>query len=102
MDGVPGRPPQLHDLADVHYSRSVACQQYQRGIATVVLPNRAAGIDAGGSGAAGVWVGPLKHAGGAVARPRPSSAGARTHIIHDLLISCIGPGLYMISRYTEH
>ena len=58
MDGVPGRPPQLHDLADVHYSRSVACQQYQRGIATVVLPNRAAGIDAGGSGAAGVRAGP--------------------------------------------
>ena len=51
--------------AAVHYAHSVACQQSQRGIATVVLPSRTADIDTGGSWAAGVWAGPPKHARGA-------------------------------------
>ena len=54
-------------------------------------------------GAAGVWDGQTKHAEGAVARAGGvgrAGRGARTHIIYDSLIFFIGPGSYMISRYT--
>ena len=37
----------------VQYAHSAACHQSLRGIATVVLPNRPADAEAGGSGAAG-------------------------------------------------
>ena len=76
-------------LFNVHYARSVACQQSPRGIATVVQPNSPADIDARGSGAAGVWAGQPKHAEGAVARASCVGRvrrGARTYIIYDLLI----------------
>lgn len=82
--------------AAVHLARSTACNQSQRGIATVMLPNRPTDIDAGGSGAAGVWSGP-----GARSRQRPSSAGRydtcmyiiqierNLHILYSILISFI-------------
>jgi len=66
--------------ASVHYARS-ACNQSQRGIATVVLPNRPADTDAGGSGGAGVWAGPGNATGRQRQRPGSGSAGAR-HFIH--------------------
>ena len=69
----------LHDLrlpvplsAAVHLARSHSCKNSIREIATVVLPNRPAYIDTGGSCADGVWAGPPR---GAAARPRPSCAG---------------------------
>ena len=67
-----------YQAAAVHYARSVACHQSLRGIATVVLPNRPANAEAGGSGAAWGWAGPSKLAGGPRARPRPSMTGACT------------------------
>ena len=47
--------------ASLHYARSRACNQSLRGIGTVVLPNRPADNEAGGSGAAAAWVGPIRH-----------------------------------------
>lgn len=85
--------------AAVHLARSPACNQSQRGIATVVLPNRPTDIDAGGSGAAGVWSG--RPQVGARRRARPSSAGCcdicayiiqikgKMHIIYYIIISFI-------------
>ena len=66
--------------------------------------NRPADIDTCGSGGAGVWAGPPKHARSAVARAcgvGRARLGARTHIIYDLLFFFIGRGSYMISRYAE-
>ena len=70
-----------YQAAAVHYARSAACNQSPRGIATVVLPNRPGDAEAGGSGAAGGWVGPSRLASGSRARPRPSMTGAGIHII---------------------
>ena len=81
----------------VQYAHSAACHQSLRGIATVVLPNRPADAEAGGSGAAGRWAGPSKLAGGTMARPRPSITGASVHIVYDLLIFILCPGSYTIS-----
>ena len=62
--------------AALHYASSVACNQSQRGgIATVVKGNSPADVDSAGSGAAGLWAGPLKNAGGRRFRPCPGSAG---------------------------
>ena len=47
----------------VHYARSVAYNQSQRGIATVVLRNSPADVEAGVSGSAWLWAGPPKNAG---------------------------------------
>ena len=47
--------------ASLHYARSRACNQSLRGNGTVVLPNRPADNEAGGSGAAAAWVGPIRH-----------------------------------------
>ena len=57
-----------YEAAAVHYARSAACHQSPRGIATVVLPNRPGDAEAGGSGAAGGWVGPSRLASGSRAR----------------------------------
>ena len=46
-----------YQAAAVHYARSTACHQSLCGIATVVLPNRPANAEAGGSGAAGGGLG---------------------------------------------
>lgn len=54
--------------ACVHYARSPLCNMSQKGIATVVLPNRPADHEAGGSGAAEPWTGPRR--------------GVRTHRLH--------------------
>lgn len=70
-----------YQAAAVHYARSAACNQSPRGIATVVLPNRPGDAEAGGSGAAGGWVGPSRLASGSRARPRPSMTGAGIHIV---------------------
>ena len=44
--------------ASCHYARSASCNRSNRGIATIVLPNRATDQDAGGSGGAGpAWTG---------------------------------------------
>ena len=48
--------------AALHFARSIACNQSERGITTVVLPNKSGDMDAGGSGASGVWIGPPKNA----------------------------------------
>ena len=67
--------------ASIHYARSPRCNQSKRGIATIVLPNRPADTDAGGSGGAGVWAGPGNATGRRRQRPGSGSAGAR-HFIH--------------------
>ena len=44
--------------ASCHYARSAPCNRSNRGIATIVLPNKATDQDAGGSGGAGpAWTG---------------------------------------------
>ena len=68
-----------YQAAAVHYARSATCHQSPRGIATVVLPNRPGDAEAGGSGAAGGWVGPSRLASGSRARPRPSMTGTRKY-----------------------
>ena len=67
----------LYDLpvpqsAAVDWASSHSCHNNQQGLATVVLPNKPADIEAGGLGAAGVWAG-LQI--GSPARPRPSTTG---------------------------
>ena len=86
-----------YQAAAVHYARSVACNQSLRGISTVVLPNRPADAEAGGSGAAGGWAGPSKLTGGTMTRPRPSMTRASIHIVYDLLLFILCPGSYTIS-----
>ena len=82
-----------YTCAVIHYARSVACNQSQRGIASVAVRNRPADVDAGGSGAAssGLWAGPPKNAGGSRYRPCPSPAGDRNSalicIIYDFKLS---------------
>ena len=55
--------------ARAHYSRSPLCNMSQKGIATVVLPNRPTDNEAGGSGAAGQWTG--QHQGNRGVRALP-------------------------------
>ena len=85
----------LHDLvlafpaAVVHYASSVACEQSQRGIATVVQPKRPADIDERGPGAAGVWVG----------QPKPPEAHQRAPAASAWPGEVPGHKSYMIYRY---
>ena len=60
-------------LFNVHYARSVACQQSPRGIATVVQPNSPADIDARGSEAA---AGVCRNTGTLEAQWRAPAAGS--------------------------
>ena len=84
-----------YTCAVIHYARSVACNQSQRGIASVAVRNRPADVDAGGSGAAssGLWAGPPKNAERRRYCPCPSSAGDRNStlicIIYDFKLSLI-------------
>ena len=59
-----------YQAAAVHYVCSTACQQSLRGISTVVLPNRPADAEAGGSGAAG----------GGLGRPKSPAAQRRVRV----------------------
>ena len=44
--------------ASIHYARSATCNRSNRGIGTIVLPNKATDQEAGGSGGAGAaWTG---------------------------------------------
>ena len=59
-DVCPARGPTYftsYQAAAVHVARSPRCKLSQKKIATVVLPNRPADNEAGGSGAAGAWTG---------------------------------------------
>ena len=64
--------------AAVHLAHRHSCNNYMREIATVVLPNRPADIDAGCPGTAGVRAGPQR---GAAAEPLLSSAGRPAELI---------------------
>ena len=76
--GCQGGPSYFSTMqaATSHYTNSRLCRQTQKGIATVVLPNRPSDAEAGGSGAAQEWRGQQRH-GAALARPpRLSAAGS--------------------------
>ena len=57
--GCQGGPSYFSTMqaATSHYTNSRLCRQTQKGIATVVLPNRPSDAEAGGSGAAQEWRG---------------------------------------------
>ena len=71
--------PDISASAELFHRIVAGCDSSIRGKAKIVLPNRPADIDRGGSYAAasGVWAGPSGPQRGAAARPRPSSVGQR-------------------------
>ena len=80
----PGQAPTYftsYKAATTHVARSPRCR-IQNKIATVVLPNRPADNEAGGSGAAGPWTGQSQNQRrrSDLARPCPSGSGARAGI----------------------
>jgi hypothetical protein len=80
-DGCPAQAPTYftsYQAAAVHVARSHRCRLSQKKIATVVLPNRPADNEAGGSGAAGAWTGQnqkQRRPRSDLARPCPSGSG---------------------------
>ena len=66
--------------ATTHYTNSRLCRQTQKGIATVVLPNRPSDAEAGGSGAAQEWRGQQRQGVPLGQPPRPTAAGSMTEL----------------------
>ena len=66
--------------ATTHYTNSRLCRQTQKGIATVVLPNRPSDAEAGGSGAAQEWRGQQRQGVPLGRPPRPTAAGSMTEL----------------------
>jgi hypothetical protein len=66
--------------ATTHYTNSRLCRQTQKGIATVVLPNRPSDAEAGGSGAAQEWRGQQGQRVPLGRPPRPTAAGSMSEL----------------------